>query len=127
MAIHGGDPMLMESSELRARRAVHPILAWAGIAAPVIFTAVFLVQEAFRREEYDLLAEPVSALEAGAAGWIQQVNFVIFGLLTIALQSGSTPACWRLAAAWPVLRCWRSPASGVWFPVSSPFVRTLRA
>jgi len=88
MAIHGGDPMLMESSELRARRAVHPILAWAGIAAPVIFTALFLVQEAFRREEYDPLAEPVSALEAGPAGWIQQVDFVVFGLLTIAHAIG---------------------------------------
>jgi hypothetical membrane protein len=83
MAIHRGDPILVESSETRTRRAVHPTLAWAGIAAPVIFTAVFWAQEAFRRLEYDPLAEPVSALEAGPAGWIQQVSFVIFGLLTI--------------------------------------------
>jgi uncharacterized protein DUF998 len=88
MAIHRGDPILVESSESRTRRAVHPMLAWAGIAAPVIFTAVFWAQEAFRRQEYDPLAEPVSALEAGPAGWIQQVNFVIFGLLTIAHAIG---------------------------------------
>lgn len=55
----------------------------AGIIGPVLFTATFLVQEAFRRATYDPLAEPVSALEVGPYGWIQQLNFVIFGVLTI--------------------------------------------
>jgi hypothetical protein len=54
----------------------------------VLFTAVFVAQEVFRRGEYDPLAEPVSALEAGPAGWVQQVNFLIFGLLTIAHAIG---------------------------------------
>lgn len=62
--------------------------AWAGIIGPVLFTATFLAQEAFRRSEYDPLAEPVSALEAGPNGWIQQVNFVVFGVLTIAFALG---------------------------------------
>ena len=62
--------------------------AWAGIIGPVLFTAAFLAQEAFRRGEYDPLAEPVSALEAGPNGWIQQINFVVFGLLTIAFAVG---------------------------------------
>jgi hypothetical membrane protein len=62
--------------------------AWAGIIGPLLFTATFLVQEAFRREEYNPLAEPVSALEAGPHGWIQQINFVVFGLLTIAFAIG---------------------------------------
>src|SRR5215207_4367520 len=62
--------------------------AWAGIISPVLFTAAFLAQEAFRRGEYDPLAEPVSALEAGPNGWIQQINFVVFGLLTIAFAVG---------------------------------------
>ena len=62
--------------------------AWAGIIGPLLFTATFLAQEAFRREEYNPLAEPVSALEAGPNGWIQQLNFVIFGLLTIAFAIG---------------------------------------
>ena len=62
--------------------------AWAGIIGPALFTASFLVQEAFRRGEYDPLAEPVSALEAGPNGWIQQINFVVFGLLTIAFSVG---------------------------------------
>jgi hypothetical membrane protein len=63
-------------------------LAWAGLIGPVLFTAAFLAQEAFRRGEYDPLAEPVSALEAGPNGWLQQLNFVVFGLLTIAFAIG---------------------------------------
>jgi hypothetical membrane protein len=62
--------------------------AWAGIIGPILFTACFLAQEALRRGEYDPLAERVSALEAGPNGWIQQVNFIVFGLLTIAFAVG---------------------------------------
>jgi hypothetical membrane protein len=39
-------------------------------------------------EEYSPLAEQVSALEAGPNGWIQQVNFVVFGILTMAFAVG---------------------------------------
>ena len=62
--------------------------AWAGIVGPVLFTVTFLAQEAFRRDEYDPLSEPVSALEAGPNGWIQQANFVVFGVLTILFAVG---------------------------------------
>lgn len=62
--------------------------AWAGIVGPILFTAGFLVQEAFRQDEYSPLAEPVSALEAGPNGWIQQLNFVVFGVLTIIFAVG---------------------------------------
>jgi hypothetical membrane protein len=34
------------------------------------------------------MAEPVSALEAGPNGWVQQANFVVFGLLTLAFAVG---------------------------------------
>src|SRR5512132_596587 len=64
------------------------LLAWAGIVGPVLFTATFVGQEIFRASEYNPLVETVSALEAGPNGWIQQVNFVIFGLLTIAFAVG---------------------------------------
>lgn len=63
-------------------------LAWAGIVGPLLFTATFMVQEAFRVDEYSPFAEPVSALEAGPNGWVQQVNFVVFGLLTMACAVG---------------------------------------
>ena len=105
MAIHREDSIVVGSSEPRTRRAVHPILAWAGIAAPLIFTGAFWAQEAFRRQEYDPLAEPVSALEAGPAGWIQQLSFVLFGLLTmihaVGLHGGMLPT--RRGLAGPLL------------------------
>ena len=62
--------------------------AWAGLMGPVLFTAAFLVQEAFRRGEYSPMAETVSALEAGPHGWVQQVSFVVFGVLTMAFSWG---------------------------------------
>ncbi len=62
--------------------------AWAGIVGPLLFTAAFLAQEALRRDEFDPVAEPVSALEAGPNGWVQQVNFLIFGVLTIVFALG---------------------------------------
>ena len=63
-------------------------LAWAGIVGPILFTVTFIGQELFRRGEYSPVAEPVSALEAGPYGWVQQVNFVVFGVLTIAFAIG---------------------------------------
>lgn len=79
--------------------------AWAGIIGPVLFTAIFLAQERFRVGEYNPIAEQVSALEAGPNGWIQQVNFVVFGLLTIAfavgLHRGLRPT--RVGVAGPAL------------------------
>jgi hypothetical membrane protein len=62
--------------------------AWAGVLGPVLFTVTYLAQEAFRRDEYSPMAEPVSALEAGPNGWVQQANFVVFGLLTLAFAVG---------------------------------------
>ncbi|MGH3345751.1 MAG: DUF998 domain-containing protein [Nocardioides sp.] len=72
------------------------LAAWAGIAGPVLFTASFLTQEAFRRDEYDPVSEVVSALEAGPNGWVQQVTFVVFGALTmvhaVGLHRGMAPS-----------------------------------
>jgi hypothetical membrane protein len=62
--------------------------AMAGIAGPVLFTLGFLAQEQLRRGEYDPIKEIVSALEAGTHGWIQQVTFVVLGVLTMILAVG---------------------------------------
>jgi hypothetical membrane protein len=87
--------MTEHSLQTRSRRQDEPAdrgwdraLAWAGIAGPVLFTAGFLGQELFRIEEYSPVAEPVSALEAGPNGWLQQVNFVLLGVTTIAFALG---------------------------------------
>ena len=62
--------------------------AWAGIVGPILFTIAFLIQQLARRHEYDPVAETVSALEAGPYGWVQQVNFVVLSVLTIAFAIG---------------------------------------
>jgi hypothetical protein len=79
------------------RRSVIAAGAVAGIVGPILFTVTFFVQGLFRLEEYDPVAEVVSALEAGPRGWVQQVNFVVFGLLTIAFVGGCTWGCIRPA------------------------------
>ena len=61
---------------------------WAGLIGPVLFTVTWVVQELFRMEEYSPIKEPVSALAAGPNGWIQSVNFAVFGMLTIAFAAG---------------------------------------
>jgi hypothetical protein len=80
------------------RRSVIVALAVAGIVGPILFTVAFVVQGFFRLEEYNPVAEVVSALEAGPGGWVQQVNFVVFGLLTAAfavgLHVGLRPTRW---------------------------------
>jgi len=84
------------------------VLALAGILGPILFTAVFVIQELLRRGEYSPMAEPVSALEAGPGGWVQQVNFVGFGLLTIAfavgLHRGMRPT--RAGVVGPAILVW---------------------
>ena len=62
--------------------------ARAGIVGPVLFTLAFLAQQWVRRDGYDWVAEPVSNLEAGPHGWVQQANFVVFGLLLAAFAVG---------------------------------------
>lgn len=81
------------------------LLAWAGIIGPVLFTVAFLAQEAFLADDYSPIAESVSALEAQPHGWVQQVNFVLFALLTVVfavgLRRGLPPT--RAAAVGPAL------------------------
>ena len=54
----------------------------------MVFTVVFLAQEALPRGELNPVAAPVSALEAGPNGWVQRLNFLVFGLLTMAHAIG---------------------------------------
>ena len=61
---------------------------WAGLVGPVLFTLIWVAQELFRIEEYSPIKEPVSALAAGPNGWIQSVNFAVFGMLTVAFAVG---------------------------------------
>ena len=54
--------------------------AWSGMIGSALFVAVFLL-EGWIRPGYNPLAEYVSALALGGRGWVQIVNFILFGAL----------------------------------------------
>src|SRR5215204_6881540 len=62
------------------------LLACGAIAGP-LFVLVFLLEGA-TRANYDPLRHPVSSLALGDYGWVQSANFVVAGLLTLALSVG---------------------------------------
>src|SRR5215218_3475983 len=62
------------------------LLVCGAIAGP-LFVVGFLFIGA-TRANYDLLRHPVSSLALGDYGWVQSANFVVTGLLTLALSVG---------------------------------------
>jgi len=71
----------------------------------VAFTGVYLAEGA-TRAGYRALAQPISALSLGPGGSMQQLNFVIFGVLVCLSAPGwrAVLAPGRGALAFPVLR-----------------------
>lgn len=87
------------------------VLAAAGVCAPILFTIGFVMQGFLRtdlRLGYNPIAQEVSDLTAGPLGWVQQVNFLVFGLLVIAFGIGLSQGV-RKASPWMV-----GPALVVW-------------
>ena len=62
------------------------LLACGAIVGP-LFVVGFLFIGA-TRANYDPLRHPVSSLALGDYGWVQSANFVVAGLLTLALSVG---------------------------------------
>jgi hypothetical protein len=102
-------------------------LLTCGIVAGPLYVATWLIQ-AFTREGFDLTRHPASLLANGGPGWIQTVNFVVAGILSIAAAAGlrrTVSSRWAprligaygvgmlLAAAFPA-----DPAQG--FPAGTP-------
>jgi hypothetical membrane protein len=87
------------------------VLAAAGIFAPILFTVGFVVQGFIRtdlRSGYNPIAQQISDLTAGPFGWVQRVNFVVFGLLLITFAVGLHRGV-RKASPWmvgPALVAW---------------------
>jgi hypothetical protein len=69
--------------DLEERRSVIAVLAVAGIVGPILFIVVAIVHSLLR-SDHSLVALPISALATGPSGWVQNVNFVITGLLFVA-------------------------------------------
>ncbi len=89
--------------------SLDPLTLWlliGGALGSVLFTAVYLI-EGLTRPGYDAWVQPISALSLGPGGWVQQLNFVGFGLVTIFCSALG----WRRAltpglgaTAYPLLR-----------------------
>lgn len=66
---------------LRALRSPHVL--WAGVVAPILFIAVWLIAGA-TRPGYDPVRMPVSLLSLGPGGWVMVITFLGTGLLLVA-------------------------------------------
>src|SRR5215210_657541 len=75
------------ANRVQDRRSVIAALAVAGIVGPAVFAAVAFLHSLLR-QDHSLVAHPISALAAGPSGWIQNVNFLLFGLFMIAYAIG---------------------------------------
>lgn len=67
------------------------LLVSCGTIGSILFTTTYLI-EGITRPDYSALQQAISALSLGPGGWVQQVNFVVFGLLVLCSAYG-----WRLA------------------------------
>ncbi|MFC9687811.1 DUF998 domain-containing protein [Kribbella sp. NPDC056951] len=118
MSVNGGTVSV-------ARVSARALLGCGVVAGP-LYVAVVLGQ-AFTRAGFDITRHPASLLANGGPGWVQTLNFVVAGVLTVAAAIGlrRTGLVWGarlvglygagllLAAAFPA-----DPAAG--FPVGTP-------
>jgi hypothetical protein len=63
------------------------LAAWAGMLGPLLFVIIFTVN-GLLRPGYRALSTYISDLSIGPQGWIQIVNFLIFGVLLFIFALG---------------------------------------
>jgi hypothetical protein len=76
------------------------LLLWGGVAGPILFVVAILIEGA-TRAAYDPIRNYVSLLSLGDAGWQQNANFIVSGILIAGFGLG-------------LVRIWRGRASGRW-------------
>ncbi len=84
------------------------LLTGGAIGGP-LFVAVFTL-EGVRREGYEPLREPVSALALGERGWVQRTSFIATGVLMLACSRGLG----RLPADHPAASRWGARLLGLY-------------
>ena len=77
----------MQAKDSLNMRSMERFLLVCGALAGPLFTVVWFVV-GVRRAHFDPMQHPISALAIGESGWIQSVNFLLTGALTIALAFG---------------------------------------
>lgn len=80
---------MSESTNQPVNDTKRPIsrLVWAGVIGPLVFVVLDLLAAALR-PGYDLTFHTVSRLAVGPFGWLQSLNFILVGVLTIVLGVG---------------------------------------
>jgi hypothetical membrane protein len=75
-----------------------------GVAGPILFVVVFLIEGA-TRPGYSPWRNFVSQLATGETGWVQVVNFIVYGFLMLAFAVGlrRTLRHGRASVAAPIL------------------------
>lgn len=94
----------LEIQTLKMDRALTRGLLACGTVAGPLFVVVFLIEGA-TRADYDSLRHTVSSLAIGDLGWMQQLNFIVTGLLMVAFAVGLRAALrrWGGSRSAPVL------------------------
>ena len=92
---------------LTEKRGTGPISPWLGLGllAGPLFLVASLVQ-AVLRPGFDITRNAVSELSLGSLGWIQDLNFAVAGMLSLAAAVGAG-------------RVLRGSSGGVWIHVFS--------
>ena len=72
----------MTQQLIKPQRRLLRVGGTAGMVGPSLFAIVFILQNVVRTDD-DAIAEPVSALSIGEFGWVQRLNFVVFGVLML--------------------------------------------
>jgi hypothetical membrane protein len=99
-------PDIPPSPERPGRPVTRALLVCGAVAGP-LFVAALLLEGALR-PHYSALRHPGSSLALGDLGWIQTVNFLVAGVLTLAYAVGLRHALRPgRAATWgPILIGW---------------------
>jgi hypothetical protein len=75
------------SYPLLLRPLWHISLLFCGILGPVIFFVVYFIFGSIS-PDFDMLRQPIGRLELLHYGWIQSLNFIVYGLFTVAFALG---------------------------------------
>ena len=75
-----------ERADRQQRRLLH-FAAWAGVVSPILFVLVFSL-DGFLQPGYSTVSQMISWLALRPNGWVQDWNFVVFGLLLIFFAIG---------------------------------------
>ncbi|WP_371405002.1 DUF998 domain-containing protein [Kribbella sp. NBC_00662] len=88
----------MSAPAVVERRTLTDRLLACGLVAGPLFVVVFLLEGAFKGSGYDVFRHPVSSLALGAGGWVQVVNFLVAGVLTVTFAVGVWRSGYRAGA-----------------------------